>query len=223
MTLGGNFWTLFTPGIWKVLHAVFYRGSPRRSNGMGSAPDDPAGALRAKGLRSPREGGVIAPPMGICLIGGAGVPEAWRNTFEAVLREEGLFVWDGHGATEAECAIVARPQPGALGTLRGLRLVSSVGMGVDHILADPDLPAGVPVVRVVTDEMVAQVAEYVLLAVLRVERDSDRFDRLQREGRWERRLDARPGGRRRVGLLGLGSIGASAARHLVALGFPVRG
>ena len=166
---------------------------------------------------------MIAPPMGICLIGGAGVPEAWRNTFEAVLREEGLFVWNGHGATEAECAIVARSQPGALGTLRGLRLVSSVGMGVDHILADPDLPAGVPVVRVVTDEMVAQVAEYVLLAVLRVERDSDRFDRLQREGRWERRLDARPGGRRRVGLLGLGSIGASAARHLVALGFPVRG
>jgi glyoxylate/hydroxypyruvate reductase A len=166
---------------------------------------------------------MIEPPTRICLIGGAGMPAAWRNTFETLFREEGFFVWDGHGATAAECAIVARPQTGALGTLRGLRLISSVGMGVDHILADRDLPDGVPVVRVVTDDMVAQVAEYVVLAVLRVERDSDRFDRLQREGRWERRLLARPGGRRRVGFLGLGSIGTSAASHLVALGFPVLG
>ncbi len=166
---------------------------------------------------------MTAQPMGICLIGGAGLPEAWRHGFDAVLREEGLFVWDGNGAMQAECAIVARPQPGALGRLRGLRLVSSVGMGVDHILADPDLPEGVAVVRVVTDDMVTQVAEYVVLAVLRVERDSERFDRLQREGRWERRLVARPGGKLRVGILGLGAIGAGAAAHLVALGFPVLG
>jgi len=166
---------------------------------------------------------VIAPRKAICLIGGDGVPEAWRDGFEAVLGEEGLFLWDGQGAAQAECAIVARPQPGALAALRGLRLVSSVGMGVDHILADPNLPPGVPVVRVVTDDMVAQVVEYVVLAVLRVERDSDRFDRLQRDGRWERRLVARPGGRLRVGLLGLGAIGAGAARHLLALGFPVLG
>ena len=24
MNQGGNYWTLFTPGIWKVLHAVFH-------------------------------------------------------------------------------------------------------------------------------------------------------------------------------------------------------
>ncbi len=161
--------------------------------------------------------------MGICLIGGAAVPDSWRSTFETALRDEGLFLWDGRGAAEVECAIVARPQPGALASLRGLRLISSVGMGVDHILGDPGLPAGVPVVRVVTPDMVAQVAEYVLLAVLRVERESDRFDQLQREGRWERRLVARPGGKRRVGLLGLGAIGGSIARHLVALDIPVRG
>jgi glyoxylate/hydroxypyruvate reductase A len=161
--------------------------------------------------------------MAICLVGGASVPEAWRSTFETVLRDEGLFLWDGRGAAAAECAIVARPQHGALASLRGVRLISSVGMGVDHILGDPGLPAGVPVVRVVTPDMVAQVADYVLLAVLRIERESDRFDLLQRERRWERRLVARPGGKRCVGLLGLGAVGGSVARHLVALGFPVRG
>jgi glyoxylate/hydroxypyruvate reductase A len=160
--------------------------------------------------------------MPACLIGGEGLPPSWRDAFATVFRDEGLFAWTGEDAA-AECAIVARPQPGALAALRGLRLVSSVGMGVDHILADPALPAEVAVTRVVTDDMVAQVVEYVVLAVLRVERESDRFDGLQRAGRWERRLHARPGGKRRVGLLGLGAIGASVARHLIALGFPVRG
>jgi hypothetical protein len=29
MNQGGNYWTLFTPGIWKVLHAVFQPSSAR--------------------------------------------------------------------------------------------------------------------------------------------------------------------------------------------------
>jgi hypothetical protein len=30
MSRGGNFWTLFTPGIWKVLHAVLHSIPPQR-------------------------------------------------------------------------------------------------------------------------------------------------------------------------------------------------
>ena len=116
---------------------------------------------------------------------------------------------------------MARPEPGVLTRLPNLKLISSTGMGVDHILSLPDLPKDVPVARVVTAEMVAQVAEYVVLSVLRVERDSDRFDRLQREGKWERRLSGRPGGRLRIGILGWGVIGRDCARQLILLGFNV--
>jgi hypothetical protein len=28
-TQGGNYWTLFTPGIWKVLHAVLHKSLPQ--------------------------------------------------------------------------------------------------------------------------------------------------------------------------------------------------
>ena len=37
MTQGGNCWTLFTPGIWKVLHAVLQRGRAIVKGGAGTA------------------------------------------------------------------------------------------------------------------------------------------------------------------------------------------
>lgn len=160
--------------------------------------------------------------MSVLLIAHAQFPTAWREAFETVLAGEGLVIWpEPFEARSIECAIVARPEPGVLSSLPNLKLVSSTGMGVDHILSIPDLPRHVPVARVVSPIMIEQVAEYVTLAVLRVERESDRFDQLQVEKRWERRMAGRPQGRRRVGLLGFGSIGREIARRLNLLGFKV--
>ena len=143
--------------------------------------------------------------MAVLLIPHSPFPPSWRDAFEAAFRAEGLSIWPDLGQpADIECAVMARPEPGVLTRLPNLKLISSTGMGVDHILSLPDLPKDVPVARVVTAEMVAQVAEYVVLSVLRVERDSDRFDRLQREGKWERRLSGRPGGRLRIGIFGVG-------------------
>lgn len=160
--------------------------------------------------------------MATLLIAHAQFPEAWRNAFETVFSGEGLSIWP-HMDDPAifDCAIVARPEGGVLSRLPNLRLISSTGMGVDHILGLPDLPRHVPLCRVVTAEMVDQVSEYVTLAVLRAERDSDLFDQLQRQAKWERRMTGRSTGKRRVGILGWGAVAREAARRLVFLGFTV--
>ena len=160
--------------------------------------------------------------MATLLIAHAQFPEAWRNAFETAFASEGLSMWPRmDDPASYDCAVVARPEAGVLSRLSNLKLISSTGMGVDHILGLSDLPRHLPLCRVVTDEMVDQVAEYVTLAVLRAERDSDRFDQFQRQSRWERRLSGRPNGRLRVGLLGWGVIAREAARRLVFLGFEV--
>ena len=161
--------------------------------------------------------------MTVLLIAHSTFPETWRIAFENAFRGEGLAIWPKLDTPNTiDCAVIARREVGVLSTLPNLKLISSTGMGVDHILSLPDLPKHVPIARVVTVEMVDQVTEYVTLAVLRVERDSDRFDALQREGKWQRRMSGRAGGRLRVGLLGWGVISRAIARRLTFLGFNVR-
>ncbi|MBK0647249.1 NAD(P)-dependent oxidoreductase, partial [Klebsiella pneumoniae] len=63
---------------------------------------------------------------------------------------------------------------------------------------------------------------YVLFAVLRYARDIPAFERAQRERRW-RYLHPRAPAGIRVGVLGLGELGAYAARELARQGFDVRG
>ena len=161
--------------------------------------------------------------MAVLLIAHSTFPQSWRDAFEVAFRNEGLAIWPNADDLAAiDCAVVARPVAGVLSKLPNLKIISSTGMGADHILSLPDLPKHVPLVRVVTAEMIDQVAEYVTLAVLRVERESDRFDQLQRDGKWERRVSGRPGGKLRVGLLGWGVISREIARRLTFLGFQVR-
>jgi predicted GNAT family N-acyltransferase len=59
-------------------------------------------------------------------------------------------------------------------------------------------------------------------AVLDLHRDMPRYRRQQQEGQW-RALPVRPAGERRVGVLGLGSLGQAVLAQLVGLGFDCAG
>ena len=67
---------------------------------------------------------------------------------------------------QVQAAVVANPLPGSLQGLPGLRLIQSLWAGVDRLLADATLPAGVPIARMVDPAMNAAMAETVLWAVL---------------------------------------------------------
>ncbi|MFT3818532.1 MAG: glyoxylate/hydroxypyruvate reductase A [Rubrivivax sp.] len=118
-------------------------------------------------------------------------------------------------------AVVANPPPGSLQGLPGLRLIQSLWAGVDRLLADPTLPAGVPVARMVDPAMSAAMAETALWATLTLQRDFFVYAQQQHQGRWQqhpqRRADEWP-----VLILGRGEMGGTAARALQAAGFPVQ-
>lgn len=152
---------------------------------------------------------------------GADEASSWRAALAAALPGERL-VESKDAADDIEVAIVANPRPGALAGLPRLRLIQSLWAGVDRLLADPTLPAGVPIVRMVDPAMSAAMAETALWAVLALHRGFFRYARLQREGRWA------PHGQRRadeqvVAVLGLGQMGRGTALRLAAQGYRVRG
>ncbi|HEY7084032.1 MAG TPA: glyoxylate/hydroxypyruvate reductase A [Hyphomicrobiaceae bacterium] len=122
---------------------------------------------------------------------------------------------------QIEHALVWQPPRGLLKTLPNLRLIVSVGAGVDALLADPDLPA-VPMVRFVDADLTGRMREYVALHVLYHHRRMSEFRELQARKVWK--YLAEPAAHEvRVGLMGLGVLGSAAARALQHFGYRLRG
>lgn len=122
--------------------------------------------------------------------------------------------------SDVEFAIVWRPPRGRLTDIPSLKAIFSLGAGVDHVLADPDLPEGVPVIRLIDPDLTAQMTEYVVMNALWHHRRMDSYAAQQREARW-RQLDQPLAQTRRVGLMGLGVLGQAAAEALARFGFPL--
>jgi glyoxylate/hydroxypyruvate reductase A len=116
-----------------------------------------------------------------------------------------------------------RPPPGLLKSLPNLKVVFSLGAGVDGFLADPEFPKHVPLVRFVDNSLSTEMAQYVLLHVLIVHRSQRELDAAQRESKWAQTMLPRRTQDTRVGILGLGEIGTVSAGLLVELGFAVSG
>ena len=148
------------------------------------------------------------------------------RSLQAQLREQApdleVFMQGEPGATEAEVAACWRPPVGSLGALENLRLVHSVAAGIDNLLHDPSLPLHVPVCRIVDPDHRQGMAEYVLWGVLHFHRHFDEVLARQPSGRWQT-PPQRTALECRVGVLGLGALGAHAAGLLAQLGFSVRG
>ena len=121
-----------------------------------------------------------------------------------------------------QAAVVANPPPGSLQGLPGLRLVQSLWAGVDRLLADPTLPPGVPLARMVDPAMSAAMAETALWAVLALQRGFFAYARQQRQGLW-RQLPQRRADETRVAVLGLGAMGRATAAALARCGLAVHG
>ncbi len=149
-------------------------------------------------------------------------PVAWAAALDAHEPGIDMRVWpDAAPVGDIDAALVWRPERGMLAGLPNLRVVFSLGAGVDHIFADSLLP-DVPVVRLVDPALTSQMVEYVVLAVLHRHRRMDEYRAFQAQSEW-RQLPACDTARQRVGVMGVGAIGMACAQALQALGFAVAG
>ncbi len=128
---------------------------------------------------------------------------------------------DDPQAVEAQIAACWYPPANSMSHLPNLQLVHSVAAGVDHLQTDPSRP-DVPACRVVDPDHRQGMTEYVRWAVLNYHRDFDRVAAQQRVPLWERHPQ-RPASGFRVGVMGLGSLGAAIATDLANAGYAIRG
>ena len=138
--------------------------------------------------------------------------QAWRQALLRRMPELDVRVWpDAGDLAEIDAALVWRAPPGLLASLPNLRLILSLGAGVDAMLADPTLP-DLPLCRLVDPSLTRMMGEFVLTLVLKYHRQLDVFAREQRRARWSFALPPQPEATV-VGILGLGELGAHAARR----------
>lgn len=147
----------------------------------------------------------------------------WWTVLQAVLPGEHLVrdVADAN-ADGIDIALVANPPAGALQGLHGLKLVQSLWAGVDKLLADPSVPADVPLARMVDPRMTAAMAETALWAVLGLHRGFFAYAARQRLGLWQPHLQQRAEDIS-VAVLGLGEMGRATVRALLPRGYAVLG
>ncbi|WP_051329992.1 2-hydroxyacid dehydrogenase [Niveispirillum irakense] len=134
-----------------------------------------------------------------------------------------IRVWPSVGdPAEIDYALLWKQPPGLLDGMVGLKAIFSMGAGVDNVLLDASLPAHIPLVRMVDPSLVAGMVEFVVMQVLHYHRSMPAYRAQQEVLHWQM-LPQSLASERRVGLLGLGELGAASARALSGFGFDVLG
>ncbi len=148
--------------------------------------------------------------------------QLWLEHLQTLLPELRCRLWDDIEDPDDVLYVVAwAPPDGWLATFPNLKCVISIGAGIDHILQDRQRP-NVPVIRTTGSDLTLRMREYICLHVLRHHRRLADTQSAQTKQQWEN-LVTPPAHQRQVGIMGLGKLGADAARCLSVIGFNVTG
>lgn len=132
-------------------------------------------------------------------------------------------VWteqDRFDPTAVEAMLAWRLKPGIVTQYPNLRVLCSIGAGVEKLLRATDLPIDLPVTRVIDAGQAQAIASYVLACTLPFVRDLATYREQQRQGRWKRH-PVRAAQQSRVGILGQGHVAQAVAAAFTVLGYPV--
>ena len=149
--------------------------------------------------------------------------DVWKAAMVKVAPELDVRIWPDTGRIEdIEYAAAWLPPADVLKNLPNLKVIYSLGAGVDAILKDPTLPENIPIVRVNDDDLTKRMTEYVVLHVLLHHRQQRRIDANQKARIWDS-FPTHAASALSVGIMGLGVMGRDSALRLRDLGFRVAG
>lgn len=147
--------------------------------------------------------------------------EQQRAALASLAPDERIYTDPGSAPpADVEALLAFRLAPGIASRFPALRFIACAGAGVDDLLATPDVPRHIPIVRAVDPLQGRRMAQYVALMVLRFHRDLPRLEAQHRDARWQRFAPG-PEEDCAIGVMGHGSLGAPIVGVLAGLGYPV--
>ena len=123
---------------------------------------------------------------------------------------------------DAAMAITWKAPKGSYANYPNLKVIGSMGAGVDHLFEDPSLPKDVILTRIVDEKLASDMQEFVSALCLNHIRNLKTYTKLQKEGPWQP-TDFKRAKDVTVGILGFGTLGQAVGKMLKNIGFKVMG
>ncbi len=141
----------------------------------------------------------------------------WTAAMRRLAPDLDIRTWPEIGnPADITYAMAWLPPANVLRSLPNLKVILSLGAGVDAILKDQTLPDGVPIARVAEPDLTMRMSEYVVMQVLMHHRQQRRYEENQRNRIWDN-FATHAASAVSVGIMGLGVLGSDAARKLTRL------
>ncbi|MCP1242507.1 glyoxylate/hydroxypyruvate reductase A [Acetobacter lambici] len=148
--------------------------------------------------------------------------EVWKPLFNKALPDLAFHVWPETGAPEDVRFMAAwEPPADLLKRFPNLEVLFSVGAGVDQFDMNT-IPEHVTIIRMIEPGLTDGMVDYVLWATLTLHREIPTYLVQQKQHVWKTRHN-KIAAQRRVGVMGLGTLGSPVVQALAHAGFDCSG
>jgi len=148
-------------------------------------------------------------------------PKPWRDALAGLDGNIELRIWPEIGDPEDITFVLSWLHPsGIFRQFKNLLTISSMGAGVDHLLADESIAPTIKICRLVDINLAKSMAEYLLAAVTSIQQNFLSFHRHQIQQQWQPQPAV---AQTTIGIMGLGQLGGFAAKYLQQVGFSISG
>lgn len=159
--------------------------------------------------------------MGIAIISPGRNPSAWIKNMKAIDTDLDIQVFPDIVDKEKITAVMLWQHPtGILSEFPNLKLICSMGAGVDHILSDDSIDLSLPITRIVDEKLTFSMTNYCIMGILNYHRRIARFSQLQKSKVWDM---SSPEIDIHIGVLGVGELGGDVVEKLQFMNFSVYG
>ncbi len=150
-------------------------------------------------------------------------PKPWVEALQNQHPGLNIYVYpEEHDKEDVDFVLAWKHPRGLFKNYPNLKVIASMGAGVDHITSDPELPENIQITKVVDNMLEEDMGNFVLSLILNYQRNLLIYQKQQVDKNWNpvrytRNKDVN------VGILGLGHLGQTTAKTLVKNGFKVHG
>ena len=160
--------------------------------------------------------------MKILIIAPHNIVDNWVKVFNKLISKDSIVIWPNVlDYDKIDCVALWNQPHGLLNKFKNLKLIHSMGAGVDHILSDPSLPENIPICRISDEKLSFSMSNYIIMAVLFYHKKLIKYQSDKKNKIWDH--DSIPEIDVNIGILGFGSLGSDAGIKLKNLGFNVYG